>query len=644
MTESADHVIGGGLAGSEAAWQIARARRAGRAARDAPACVPPRPTRPRRWPSSSARTRSAPTTSENNAVGLLHEEMRRLGSLIMRAADANQVPAGGALAVDRDGFAAPSPRRSTAHPLIDIRREEIAGLPPEDWDSVIVATGPLTSPALAEAIRSSPARTRSPSSTPSRRSCIATRSTCRSPGSSRATTRPARADRAPTTSIARSRASNTTPSSMRCSPATRSRSTNGKRDALFRRLPADRGDGRARTRDAAARPDEAVRPHQSARARPRSPMRSCSCARTTGSARCSTWSASRPSSSTASRCASSAPFRASSSAEFARLGGLHRNTFLNSPEAARRDVAAARRAAAALCRPDHRLRGLCGIGRDRAAGRPLRRRRAAAASRSRRRRRPPRMARCSPTSPAAMSRPIDAGPRSFQPMNVNFGLFPPLAHALKGENGERLRGTAKDAGEEARALRARARRSRALDRRRLATPRPRNDARWPCRARSSGAGRSGVVLKRDVLLDRRARPLSARRPARSRPCCAGSTTCRGGASRLARHLFDARAPRARASPGELGVAPPLLFAGRQALVRGWIDGVPLHIAKPHGERGYFRSAKAALRELHRAGICHNDLAKEQNWLRGTDGRAYLTDFQLATRFPAPQPAVPHRGL
>ena len=79
--------------------------------------------------------------------------MRRLGSLVMRAADANQVPAGGALAVDRDGFSAAVTAALEAHPLVDIRREEVAGLPPADWDSVIVATGPLTSPALAEAIR-----------------------------------------------------------------------------------------------------------------------------------------------------------------------------------------------------------------------------------------------------------------------------------------------------------------------------------------------------------------------------------------------------------------------------------------------------------------------------------------------------------
>lgn len=100
---------------------------------------------------------------------------------------------------------------------------------------------------------------------------------------------------------------------------------------------------------------------------------------------------------------------------------------------------------------------------------------------------------------------------------------------------------------------------------------------------------------------------------------------------LARHLFT-REQRALAIAGQLGVAPPLLYSGKRALVRGWIDGLPLHIAKPNGERSFFRSAKSALRKLHRAGICHNDLAKEQNWLRGRDGRAYLMDFQLAIRF------------
>jgi predicted Ser/Thr protein kinase len=99
---------------------------------------------------------------------------------------------------------------------------------------------------------------------------------------------------------------------------------------------------------------------------------------------------------------------------------------------------------------------------------------------------------------------------------------------------------------------------------------------------------------------------------------------------LANELFR-RESRALAAAGSLDVAPPLLFADRQFLVRGWIDGVPLHIAKPYGDAAYFRSAKAALRRLHRAGIAHNDLAKEQNWLY-TRGRAYLTDFQLAGRY------------
>jgi hypothetical protein len=100
---------------------------------------------------------------------------------------------------------------------------------------------------------------------------------------------------------------------------------------------------------------------------------------------------------------------------------------------------------------------------------------------------------------------------------------------------------------------------------------------------------------------------------------------------LARHLF-ARERRALALARDLDVGPKLLWAGRRALARGFIDGVALHLAKPHGDLAYFRSAKLALRKLHRAGICHNDLAKEQNWLRGSDGRAYVTDFQLAACF------------
>ena len=100
---------------------------------------------------------------------------------------------------------------------------------------------------------------------------------------------------------------------------------------------------------------------------------------------------------------------------------------------------------------------------------------------------------------------------------------------------------------------------------------------------------------------------------------------------IARHFLH-REARALAVAGALGIAPQLLFEGRRSLVRSWIDALPLQIARPQGDAGYFRSAKRALQALHRARVTHNDLAKEQNWLRTPDGRAALTDFQLATRF------------
>src|ERR1043165_3284579 len=145
------HIIGGGLAGSEAAWQIAN--------RGVPVVLHEmRPMQSTAAHKTEALAELVCSNSfrsderETNAVGLLHEEMRRLGSLIMRCGDAHQVPAGGALAVDRDGFSAAVTSALEAHPLIEIAREEIT-LPPVGWDSVILATGPLTSPALADAIR-----------------------------------------------------------------------------------------------------------------------------------------------------------------------------------------------------------------------------------------------------------------------------------------------------------------------------------------------------------------------------------------------------------------------------------------------------------------------------------------------------------
>ncbi len=151
MTHKPVHVVGGGLAGSEAAWQVAQAGvpvilHEMRPVRETPAhktqglaelvC------------SNSFRSDDA----ETNAVGVLHAEMRLAGSLIMASGDANQVPAGGALAVDRDGFSAAVTARLEAHPLVTIVREEVTGLPPEEWDQAIISTGPLTAPSLAAAI------------------------------------------------------------------------------------------------------------------------------------------------------------------------------------------------------------------------------------------------------------------------------------------------------------------------------------------------------------------------------------------------------------------------------------------------------------------------------------------------------------
>ena len=151
MTLKPVHVIGGGLAGSEAAWQIAEA--------GVPVVLhemrPVRATAAHQTDGLAELVCSNSFRSDDwefNAVGLLHAEMRRCGSIIMACGDANQVPAGGALAVDREGFSRAVTARLEAHPLVSIAREEVAGLPPAEWDSVIVATGPLTSPALSEAV------------------------------------------------------------------------------------------------------------------------------------------------------------------------------------------------------------------------------------------------------------------------------------------------------------------------------------------------------------------------------------------------------------------------------------------------------------------------------------------------------------
>jgi len=146
------HVVGGGMAGSEAAWQIAGA--------GVPVILhemrPVRATAVHKTDGLAELVCSNSFRSDDssaNAVGVLHEEMRYAGSLFMTAADRHRVPAGSALAVDRDGFSDAVTAAIASHPLIEIVRGEVESLPPREWRSTIVATGPLTSPALADSIR-----------------------------------------------------------------------------------------------------------------------------------------------------------------------------------------------------------------------------------------------------------------------------------------------------------------------------------------------------------------------------------------------------------------------------------------------------------------------------------------------------------
>jgi methylenetetrahydrofolate--tRNA-(uracil-5-)-methyltransferase len=145
------HIIGGGLAGSEAAWQAAQM--------GVPVIIhemrPMRKTDAHKTDGLAELVCSNSFRSDDkeyNAVGLMHEEMRMCHSLIMRMGDKHAVPAGGALAVDRDQFSNEVTEILTSHPLITIERGEVDGLPPAEWDNVIIATGPLTSSGLANAI------------------------------------------------------------------------------------------------------------------------------------------------------------------------------------------------------------------------------------------------------------------------------------------------------------------------------------------------------------------------------------------------------------------------------------------------------------------------------------------------------------
>jgi methylenetetrahydrofolate--tRNA-(uracil-5-)-methyltransferase len=448
------HIVGGGLAGSEAAWQVAES--------GVPAVLhemrPVRTTAAHRTDGLAELVCSNSFRSddrETNAVGLLHEEMRRLGSLVMRAADSHQVPAGGALAVDRDGFSAAVTSALAAHPLIEIRRGEIDGLPPAGWDSVIVATGPLTSQPLAEAIR-----TVSGTQALAFFDAIApivhrdsidldvawfqSRYDKAGPGGSGADYINCPLDRAQyeafvdalvdadTVSFHEWEAS--TPYFDGCLPI----------EVMAAR-------GRETLRHGPMKPVGLTNPHKPgekpyAVVQLRQDNRLGTLFNLVGF---------QTKLKHAEQVRLLRTIPGLEGAEFARLGGLHRNTYLNSP--ALLDERLRLRAMPRL-RFAGQITGCEGYVESAAVG-LIAGRLAATELRGESMTLPP------PTTAMGALlghitgghiETIDAGPRSFQPMNVNFGLFPPLAeNPKKGPDGERLRGPAKALARK-RALTARA--------------------------------------------------------------------------------------------------------------------------------------------------------------------------------------------
>ncbi len=398
------HIVGAGLAGSEAAWQVARSgiRVVLHEMR------PVRMTEAHRTDGLAELVCSNSFRSDdaaNNAVGLLHAEMRRLGSLIMRAADANQVPAGGALAVDRDGFSAAVTRALHDHPLIEIRRAEIDGLPPADWRNVIVATGPLTSAPLADAIREltdenalaffdaiAPIVHRD--SIDMSAAWFQSRYDKVGPGGTGADyiNCPMTKEQYDAFVDALMAGEKTdfkewetnTPYFDGCLPI---------------EVMAERG--RETLRHGPMKPVGLTNPHDPT-------VKAYAIVQLRQDNKLGTLYNMVGFQTKLKHGAQQRVFRTIpglEKAEFARLGGLHRNTFLNSPKLLDSQLRSARAAAAALRRSDDRLRRLCGIRKHRADRRSLCRGRCAFARRWRRRRRRRRWDRCSATSPAAISKP-----------------------------------------------------------------------------------------------------------------------------------------------------------------------------------------------------------------------------------------------
>jgi methylenetetrahydrofolate--tRNA-(uracil-5-)-methyltransferase len=446
------HVVGGGLAGSEAAWQIARA--------GVPVVLhemrPERATDAHKTGfcaelvcSNSFRSDDAGT----NAVGVLHREMRAMESLIMRCADSHQVPAGGALAVDRDGFAAAVTQALEAEPLIEIRREEIAGLPPAEWDNVIIASGPLTSPALAQAIGALTGEAElafydaiAPivhfDSIDMDKAWLQSRYDKAGPGGTGADYVNCPLDReqyeafvtalieGPKTEF---KDFEKTPYFDGCLPI---------------EVMAERG--RETLRHGPMKPVGLTNPHNpTVKAHAIVQLRQDNALGTlynmVGFQTKLLYGA---------QVETFRKIPGLERAEFARLGGLHRNTFLNSPRVLDK---ALRLKAQPRLRFAGQITGCEGYVESAAVG--LIAGRMAALER---------LGRELPAPPQSTAigallnhitgghiETIDAGPRSFQPMNVNFGLFPPLDFTPKAEDGKRLRGPEKAVAKK-RALSARA--------------------------------------------------------------------------------------------------------------------------------------------------------------------------------------------
>jgi len=446
------HVIGGGLAGTEAAWQIARA--------GAPVILhemrPTRPTDAHKTDSLAELVCSNSFRSDEastNAVGVLHREMRAMNSLIMACADAHKVPAGGALAVDRDGFAAAVTQALETHGAIEIRREEIAALPPESWDNVVIATGPLTSPALADAIKTLTGEQElaffdaiapivHKDSIDMDKAWFQSRYDKAGPGGTGADYINCPLDRDQYEAFIDAllegekiafKEWEKTPYFDGCLPI---------------EVMAERG--RETLRHGPLKPFGLTNPHDPTR-------KPCAVIQLRQDNALGTLYNMVGFQTKLTYGAQQKVFRTIPGlerAEFARLGGLHRNTFLNSPRVL---DARLRLKASPRLRFAGQITGCEGYVESAAVG--LIAGRMAAAERLGRVLPPP-----PPTTAigALMNHitgghidTIDNGPQSFQPMNVNFGLFPPLTEAPKSTDGKRLRGPEKALAKK-RALSARA--------------------------------------------------------------------------------------------------------------------------------------------------------------------------------------------